>query len=246
MTATDSDGLTATKTVVIRPETITLTLASSPFGATLSYSAREFVAPATLTAAIGYRTSVSAPETLTVGGTSYTFDSWSDGGARSHPFVIPAEDHTLTARYRVAGTAAAPPGSAGGVLDSQTAGPLVVPPRPRLRLDRPGRRARALRGSVSGVKAKPRVLVGLRTVRRGGRCRRWSTGAGRLGRPARTCAAGRTWMRAVVTRTGASSWRWKQRLRGTPPAGRYVVTTRATDAHGRRVIGSKSVSVRLF
>jgi hypothetical protein len=42
---------------------------------------------------------VSAPEALTVGGAGYRFDRWSDGGARSHPFVVPAADQTSTAYY---------------------------------------------------------------------------------------------------------------------------------------------------
>jgi glucose/arabinose dehydrogenase len=241
-TATDSAGLHDTRTIVIRPETIALTLASSPPGATLSYSARKYVAPVTLTTAIGYRTSVSAPETLTVGATSYRFEGWSDGGARSHQFVIPAEDRTLTAGYRAA---AVPPGSAAAVLDSQQTGPALVAPRPRLRLDRPGRRTRTLAGRVSGVAARPRVLVGLRTVRSGGRCRRWSADHGRLAGLSRACASGHTWMRATVTKMGASAWRWKVRLRGVPRAGRYVVATRVTDGRGRTLIRSTSASLRL-
>ena len=147
-TATDSEGQQDTKTVVIRPETIALTLASSPPGATLSYSARGYLAPATVTSAIGYRTSVSAPETLTPAGASYVFDSWSDGGERSHQFVVPAADTTLTARYRAApGPPAVPLGPAGGVLGSRTPGPAVVAPRPRLRLARSARRARTLAGT---------------------------------------------------------------------------------------------------
>jgi glucose/arabinose dehydrogenase len=245
-TATDSAGLQDTRTVVIRPETIALTLASSPPGATLSYSAREYVAPVTLTTAIGYRTSVSAPETLTVGGTSYRFDAWSDGGARSHQFVIPAEARTLTARYRAAdGPPAVPPGSAAEVLGSETTGPPVLTPRPLLRLSRPGHRTRVLAGTVSGVGARPRVLVALRTVRAGGLCRRWSADRGRLARLSRACASSHTWMRAGVTKTGASAWRWKARLRGTPRAGRYVVTTRVTDGRGRTLIRSTSASLRL-
>jgi hypothetical protein len=52
-------------------------------------------------------------------------------------------------------------------------------------------------------------------------------------------------MRAAVTKTGASLWRWKLRLRGTPRAGRYVVTTRVTDGRGRTLVGARSLSVRL-
>ena len=245
-TATDSEGQEDTRTVVIRPETIALTLASSPPGATLSYSARGYLAPATVTSAIGYRTSVSAPETLTVGGATYVFDNWSDGGERSHQFVIPGDDTTLTARYRAApGPPAVPPGPAGGVLGTQTPGPSVPKPRARLRVSTPTRRARALTGTVSGVTARPRVLVGLRTVQSGGRCRRWSAARGRLAGLSRACASGHTWMRAAVTKTGASAWRFKARLRGTPRAGRYVVTTRVTDRRGRTVIGAKSAPIRL-
>ncbi|MEO8690394.1 MAG: PKD domain-containing protein, partial [Solirubrobacteraceae bacterium] len=243
-TATDSQGQEDSKTALIRPETIVFTLASSPPGATLGYSAREYTAPATLTTAIGYRTSVSAPETLTAGGTAYRFDRWSDGGARSHQFVIPAEDSTLTALYRAA-DGPAPPGSAAETLGTQTAGPMVRPPRPQLRLDRPGRRTRTLSGTVSPLAARPRVLVGLRTVLSHGRCRRWSADGGRLARLTRHCALPLAWMRASVTKTGASAWRWKLRLRGTVHAGRYVVTTRATDGRGRTLIRSQAASLRL-
>ena len=199
-----------------------------------------------MTSAIGYRTSVSAPETLTAGGASYVFDSWSDGGERSHEFVVPAANTTLTARYRAApGPPAGPPGPAGGVLGSQTPRPAVKAPRPLLRLDRPTRRTRTLAGVVRGVAAKPRVLVGLRTVRSGGRCRRWSADRGRLAGLSRACASGHTWMRATVTKTGVSAWRFKARLRGIPRAGRYVATTRVTDRRGRTVIGAKSAPMRL-
>lgn len=245
-TATDSRGLEDTETVVIRPETIALSLGSSPPGATLSYSGREYLAPVTLTSAIGYRPSVSAPEVLTVGGTSYVFDSWSDGGARSHQLVIPAEDLTLSARYRATGgPLVVPPGPSPDVLGPPTPSPPVVLPRPRLRVDRPARRARALAGSVTGVAAKPRVLVGLRTVRSGGRCRRWSVDEGRLAGLSRGCGKRHAWMRGAVTRTGASAWRWSVRLHGTPRAGRYVVTTRVTDGRGRTVIGPRSEPLRL-
>jgi hypothetical protein len=94
------------------------------------------------------------------------------------------------------------------------------------------------------VRVKPRVLVGLRTVRSGGRCRRWSVGVGHLTQLSRSCVLLRTWMRAAVRRTGASTWRWKLRLRGTPRAGRYVISTRATDARGRPLIASRSVLMR--
>ena len=80
---TDSDGVSDSKTVTIRPETVPFTLASSPAGVPLSYSGTEHVAPVTLTSAIGYHTTISAPAQITRDGQTWTFAGWSDGGARS-------------------------------------------------------------------------------------------------------------------------------------------------------------------
>ena len=129
LTATDSDGVVDRKTVEIHPETIPFSLASVPAGVPLSYSGVQHVAPAKLTASIGYRTSVSAPDQFTRDGIVYTFKGWSDGGARQHPIVVPAAAATLTATYT------APPGG-GGTLPS-TGGQLgglpapTAAPRPR-------------------------------------------------------------------------------------------------------------------
>ena len=232
---------------MIRPETIALTLASSPPGATLSYSARGYLAPATVTSAIGYRTSVVRAGDADRGGATYVFDSWSDGGERSHQFVIPGDDTTLTAALSRRSRAARGPARPGrrGPRHADAWPDACRSRGARLRVATPARRARALAGTVSGVAARPRVLVALRTVRSGGRCRRWSAARGRLAGLSRACASGHTWMRAAVTKTGASAWRFKARLRGTPRAGRYVVTTRVTDRRGRTVIGAKSAPIRL-
>jgi glucose/arabinose dehydrogenase len=100
LTATDSASQTDTKTVTIRPETISLTLASSPSGAPLSYAGIALVAPATRTAAIGFRTTITAADTFAIGKRSYKFSSWSDGGAIQHNITVPASNTTLTATYR--------------------------------------------------------------------------------------------------------------------------------------------------
>jgi PKD repeat protein/glucose/arabinose dehydrogenase len=105
LTATDSAGLKDTKTIQIRPETASLTLASTPAGAPLSYAGRDVTAPFSTQAAIGFRTSVSAATEFVSGGRLWRFDSWSDGGARLHDVTIPATASTLTARYTDAGPA---------------------------------------------------------------------------------------------------------------------------------------------
>ena len=56
-------------------------------------------APFTKTAAVGFRPTVSAPESFVSGGVTYSFSHWSDGGARQHAISVPASDSTLTATY---------------------------------------------------------------------------------------------------------------------------------------------------
>jgi glucose/arabinose dehydrogenase/PKD repeat protein len=99
LSARDSTGLVGTTAVTINPETVDLTLASTPPGARLSYAGLSGVAPWTHTGAIGFDTTVSAEAGFTVGGVAYAFDRWSDGGARSHDIRVPAADTTLHAYY---------------------------------------------------------------------------------------------------------------------------------------------------
>ena len=244
-TATDSEGQQDTKTVMIRPETVALTLASSPPGATLSYSARAYLAPATVTSAIGYHTSVSAPETLTADGASYVFDGWSDGGERSHEFVVPAANTTLTPAIaplpgRPQACPARPAGCSARRPGTHREGPAAAPaPRPSGPPHPHAGRRRARRGGEAARAGRAA------DVSSGGRCRRWSADRGRLAGLSRACASGHTWIRAAVTKTGVSAWRFKARLRGIPRAGRYVVATRVTDRRGRTVIGAKSAPMRL-
>ena len=97
---TDSGGLTTTKTADVRPETVQLTLESSPGGAPLSYDGQpDATAPITRTAAIGYKPSISAADSFVSGGITRTFGTWSDGGARTHQITIPAVNTTITANY---------------------------------------------------------------------------------------------------------------------------------------------------
>ena len=49
---------------------------------------------------MGYQPPVTAAASFTSGGKTYAFDSWSDGGARTHNITVPATDSTLTARYK--------------------------------------------------------------------------------------------------------------------------------------------------
>ncbi|MEO7436899.1 MAG: PKD domain-containing protein, partial [Candidatus Binatia bacterium] len=81
LTATDSGGLTDTKSVFLYPETVDLTLASDPPGLNLTAGPQAGVAPFVRTEIVGSSISLSAPSPQTLNGNTYTFVSWSDGGA---------------------------------------------------------------------------------------------------------------------------------------------------------------------
>jgi glucose/arabinose dehydrogenase len=100
LTATDSGGRTASKTIELRPETSDLELSSSPPGAPLAYVDRQEPAPFSQAAAVGYRAQITAAETFERSGRTYRFVSWSDGGARTHAISVPAGDPQFMATYR--------------------------------------------------------------------------------------------------------------------------------------------------
>jgi hypothetical protein len=43
---------------------------------------------------------ISAPPSQVLGTRSYTFGTWSDGGAPTHDLIAPAKAKTFTAKYR--------------------------------------------------------------------------------------------------------------------------------------------------
>jgi hypothetical protein len=99
LTATDSHGLSASKTVALQPQTVKLTVDSDPPGATLSIGADTGAAPFTLTYIRKTSTTVTAPSPQDIGGSSYTFSGWSDGGAISHTIAPPTTDTTYKATF---------------------------------------------------------------------------------------------------------------------------------------------------
>ena len=114
LTATDSDGSSTSKTAVIRPETVNLSIASTPAGAPINYAGYSLVAaPHRAQAAIGFRTSVLAAPRFIANGREYAFASWSDGGPIGHDITIPAGELALVARYRDSGRRRGPSAASG-------------------------------------------------------------------------------------------------------------------------------------
>jgi PKD repeat protein/glucose/arabinose dehydrogenase len=100
LTATDSAGQKDTDIVEIDPETIPLTLASSPSGAPISYDSQQTrAAPFDKQATVGFQATIAADAAFTKNGTVYNFTGWSHGANRQHTYTIPNEATTLTAQY---------------------------------------------------------------------------------------------------------------------------------------------------
>ncbi len=96
VTVMDSNGLTATDDVKVFPKTGTVAATSDPTGIPLTVSAT--------TAIVGSTISVSAPQTATLGEETWTFSSWSDGGARTHGVPVIQGATNLVADYTLTGT----------------------------------------------------------------------------------------------------------------------------------------------
>jgi glucose/arabinose dehydrogenase len=110
LTATDSHGLSASESVQVLPVEVDLQLATDPPGLTLAAGTVSKVAPFTLPAIEDATVNLSAPLTQELGGRTYTWQRWSDGGERVHS-VNAGAPTTYTAVYST--PSLAPPPFAG-------------------------------------------------------------------------------------------------------------------------------------
>ena len=102
LTATDSGGLSDTRSMRLDPKTVTLTFRTSPTGLGLVFGSDNGAAPFSPTAIIGSKNFVSAPTPQEVDGQIYRFVSWSDGKAQSHEIIAGGTASTYTATYTIA------------------------------------------------------------------------------------------------------------------------------------------------
>jgi PKD repeat protein len=121
LTATDSSGLSDTRTVRLDPQAVQLTFQSEPAGLKLIVGDSEATAtPFSRTVIVGSTNSVSAPSPQTLAVTSYEFASWSDGGAQSHDVIAGASPSTYTATYTSAGNGPPPDCTITGTSKGET------------------------------------------------------------------------------------------------------------------------------
>ena len=98
LTVTDSGGLKDTESLLLQPKTVQTTFVTSVPGLQLTVDDDTAPAPFTRTSIQGSSHTVSAPATQTLSGVEFTFESWSDGGARVHQLTTTSSG-TLTALY---------------------------------------------------------------------------------------------------------------------------------------------------
>jgi glucose/arabinose dehydrogenase len=107
LTVVDSDGLTATRFVTIYPQKVNLTFDTAPSGLTLYLDGIARTTPFVHDTLVGFTHTIDA-RNQTSGGVTYSFASWSDGGAQTHTIVVPASPQGYTATYTSASGPATP------------------------------------------------------------------------------------------------------------------------------------------
>lgn len=90
LTATDSSGVAASTSVRLAPQVVDVTVQTDPPGLQATLDSTSGPTPLTDRAIVGSRLTLSTPATQTMGGSTYTFAGWSDGGARVHDVFVPA------------------------------------------------------------------------------------------------------------------------------------------------------------
>ncbi len=95
LTATDSGGQTNSTSVSIQPQTVQLTLNSSPSGLQLVLGGDAVTTPYTRSTVMNSTRTLNAPSPQG----DYAFSSWSDGGAQQHDVAIGQSNVTFTATF---------------------------------------------------------------------------------------------------------------------------------------------------
>ena len=126
LTVRDAGGLTHTTQRDILPRKVVLTLATNPAGLQLKLDGQPVATPLSFDAVVGMVRTIEGVTPQVAGSTTYTFVSWSDGGATSHTISTPATPTTYTATFQAGGgpsqpialdaVSSAPPGTNVGTI----------------------------------------------------------------------------------------------------------------------------------
>ena len=100
LVATDRFGATSTSSVLLYPKTVDLTFSSAPDqGLQIFVANVAGTTPFTRTVIVNGRSTATAVTPQTIGANTYTFQSWSDGGAASHEITAPTTAATYVATF---------------------------------------------------------------------------------------------------------------------------------------------------
>jgi glucose/arabinose dehydrogenase/PKD repeat protein len=151
LTATDSVGTSASVTRRLDPQTVVLTFQSNPTGLSLAVNATSSTTQFQRTVIVGSANSVSATSPQTLGATTYSFSSWSNGGAQNQTLTAPATNTTYIATYTSSGLSFTPIADAD-VVSNQANKNFGTQPDLQVRLNR----SRAyLKFTVTGLSGAP-------------------------------------------------------------------------------------------
>jgi hypothetical protein len=101
LTVRDSNNLTFTTFRDVHPRKATISLAANVPGVELTLDGIPVPTPYPVLGVVGHERTLGAPLTQTVGGQTYVFTGWSDGGTATHTITTPAADTTYTATYQL-------------------------------------------------------------------------------------------------------------------------------------------------
>ncbi len=102
-TVTDSQGLTKTVSNSIYPNKVTVTFQTDPAGLNISLDGQPTGTPQTFEAVVGSKRTVDAPDSQVKNNENFQFESWSDGGAKTHVVTIPNTNKSYTAKFKSLG-----------------------------------------------------------------------------------------------------------------------------------------------
>jgi glucose/arabinose dehydrogenase len=128
LTSSDKRGLSASKTIKLPAREFVVHIASSPSGIPLSAGLVAQATPFDVPSVEGAQLVLNAPPTYDLGGRTYTWQSWSDGGAISHTVLAQGPTSTYTAVYTAPGEEPPAGGGSSGGGGSTPPGPIPPPP----------------------------------------------------------------------------------------------------------------------
>jgi glucose/arabinose dehydrogenase/PKD repeat protein len=112
LTVTDSNGLQGSQSVIVYPDKVNLAFDSVASGLKLNLDGIPHTTPFVYDTLVDFTHTIEAPD-QTVGQSTYTFSSWSDGGTQQHVIVVPSTPQSYVATYDVSQNPL-PPGLVAG------------------------------------------------------------------------------------------------------------------------------------